>query len=93
VLKSAVCSGCLLKADDKTGLSPILILDNLERVDVAAMFGPMMPFLAQRGKQHAFHLQPSAEGKVDNTGCEYYFADKLHVLATLNRTRYQSAIQ
>lgn len=49
-------SGCLLCTDEETPLSPILILDNLEKVNMASIFGPLLDPLAHRGIEHAFSL-------------------------------------
>lgn len=49
-------AGCLLRTDQETTHSPILILDNLEKVNMASIFGPLLDPVAYRGIQHAFFL-------------------------------------
>ncbi|KAL8602853.1 hypothetical protein ACOMHN_056347 [Nucella lapillus] len=76
--------GCLVPVGQVSAVTPILILDNLEKVNMADLFGPLLDPLAQRGRQHAFCL-PSDQ--VNGSGQKFYFPENFCILATLNRSR------
>ncbi|XP_033745508.1 cortactin-binding protein 2-like [Pecten maximus] len=74
-------TGCMVRegveSDDR---APILILDDLEKVDVAVLFGKLLAAIEHRGQFHTF----TTEGD-DQT--RFYFLDSFYIIASMNKSR------
>lgn len=50
--------GCMVKEDNEEAdcRAPILILDNLDNINIAELFGPLLNAVEHRGQFHSFTL-------------------------------------
>ncbi|GFN74968.1 cortactin-binding protein 2 [Plakobranchus ocellatus] len=80
-LKQRNCVVPVHKED--SGVAPILLLDNLETVDIAQLFGELLDPMEYRGIGNAFCLRGDVKG---NTGM-HYLTDQFYVIGTMNKSR------
>ncbi|CAC5414143.1 CTTNBP2 N-terminal-like protein [Mytilus coruscus] len=79
-------TGCMVKDDNEEAdcKAPILILDNLDNINIAELFGPLLNAVEHRGQFHSFTLN----GATDEGGEDlYFFVDNLYILGTMNKSR------
>ncbi|OWF43588.1 cortactin-binding protein 2-like isoform X2 [Mizuhopecten yessoensis] len=74
-------TGCMVRegmeADDR---APILILDDLEKVDVAVLFGKLLGAIEHRGQFHTFTVEGDDQAR-------FYFLDSFYIIASMNKSR------
>ncbi|XP_041348597.1 cortactin-binding protein 2-like isoform X2 [Gigantopelta aegis] len=76
--------GCMVHVRDSVhNKSPIVILDDLEKVNITQLFGDLLDPIEYRGKTYSFRIK----GEVDSGQENYYFLDNFYLLATMNRAR------
>ncbi|XP_061187409.1 cortactin-binding protein 2-like isoform X2 [Saccostrea echinata] len=77
-----VSTGCMVKtgADYQENSAPIVVLSNLERTDMAQLFGKLLAAVEHRGQYHTF----TVDGQVSE---HYCFVDKFYLIATMNKSR------
>ncbi|XP_067684963.1 cortactin-binding protein 2-like isoform X2 [Haliotis asinina] len=81
-------SGCILPVQQSTDKhSPILLLENMEKVNIAQLFGKLLDPIEYRGKAYAFTLKDGSISDIDDDSDSYYLPDNFYLLATMNRTR------
>ncbi|XP_046372893.2 cortactin-binding protein 2-like isoform X1 [Haliotis rufescens] len=81
-------SGCIVPIEHSTeGKSPILLLENMEKVNIAQLFGKLLDPIEYRGKTYAFRLKAGSVSDIDDDSDSYYLPDNFYLLATMNRTR------
>ncbi|KAK3779987.1 hypothetical protein RRG08_028414 [Elysia crispata] len=80
-LKQRNCVVPVNKED--SGVAPILLLDNMETVDIAQLFGELLDPMEYRGIGHAFCLRGDDRG---NNGM-HYLTDQFYVIGTMNKAR------
>ncbi|GFR71376.1 cortactin-binding protein 2 [Elysia marginata] len=80
-LKQRNCVVPVNKED--SGVAPILLLDNIETVDIAQLFGELLDPMEYRGIGHAFCLRGDERG---NNGM-HYLTDQFYVIGTMNKAR------
>ncbi|BFZ08487.1 hypothetical protein BsWGS_11526 [Bradybaena similaris] len=76
---------CIVPVDHTVeNFAAVLLLDNLETVDIAKLFGELLDPMEYRGKSHTFCL--TGDNSLGNSGI-YYLADHLYVIGTMNKSR------
>ncbi|XP_005097412.1 cortactin-binding protein 2 [Aplysia californica] len=68
---------------DSQLLAPIVLLDNLETVDIAQLFGELLDPMEYRGIGHAFCLR----GGEHRENGMHYLVDHFYVIGTMNKAR------
>jgi hypothetical protein len=67
--------------DYQENSAPIIVFSNLERVNMAQMFGKLLAAVEHRGQYHTFTL----DGQLSE---QFFFVDKFYLIATMNKSRY-----
>ncbi|KAH9507952.1 hypothetical protein Btru_052450 [Bulinus truncatus] len=64
-------------------IAPIVVLDNLEKVDLSHIFGGLLDAMEYRGMKYAFALRDGQQGE----NRMHFLADHFYIIGTMNKSR------